>query len=402
MFDRMLLRAFCSLIVPFLVLGCVESEPSGTTGSSSTGDIPLGPPPKIVWSATSLTDAPTARHAHTAVWTGSKMIIWGGDIGGMPSVTNTGGIYDPETDTWKPTSTTGAPAPRFSHVAAWTGSKMLIWGGFGTSNLEPAGGLYDPETDTWTAMSTTGQPALRTQATAVWTGSKLIVWGGITGSNPVGTGGMYDPATDTWAEVNPAGAPSPRVGHRAAWSGKVMLIWGGNNFSDWLSTGAYFDPEGGPTGVWTNTTASPGAPPARERHTLEFGQSAFIVWGGWNGGPTVDNGGLIEPTKNAWIATNTAGAPSARTNHVGIWAGTHLFVWGGCSENLCTAASLVANGGQFVPDSMGGTWYPIDAQADLTARYSPTAVHAGDYVIVWGGRLDPQTRTNTGARASLL
>ena len=30
------------------------------------------------WTATSTTNAPEARYYHTAVWTGSEMIVWGG------------------------------------------------------------------------------------------------------------------------------------------------------------------------------------------------------------------------------------------------------------------------------------------------------------------------------------
>jgi hypothetical protein len=144
-----------------------------------------------------------------------------------------------------------------------------------------------------------------------------------------------------------------------------------------------------------------GAPPAREKQTLAFVHSVFIVWGGWNGGPTVDTGGFLDPLKNEWTATSIVGTPSARTNHVSISAGTHLLVWGGCRDALCTAADLTADGGQYVPDSMGGTWYPIETQDVLTARYSPTAVYTGDGIVIWGGRLDPQTRTNTGAFAPL-
>src|SRR5205814_7424302 len=33
------------------------------------------------WTATSITNAPTARQSHTTVWTGSEMIIWGGSDG---------------------------------------------------------------------------------------------------------------------------------------------------------------------------------------------------------------------------------------------------------------------------------------------------------------------------------
>jgi hypothetical protein len=43
------------------------------------------------WTPTSTTNAPTARYQHTAVWTGSEMIVWGGGADG--SVLNTGGRY---------------------------------------------------------------------------------------------------------------------------------------------------------------------------------------------------------------------------------------------------------------------------------------------------------------------
>jgi hypothetical protein len=43
------------------------------------------------WTATSTTDAPSARSAHTAVWTGSKMIVWGGNELGSTKL-DTGGV----------------------------------------------------------------------------------------------------------------------------------------------------------------------------------------------------------------------------------------------------------------------------------------------------------------------
>jgi len=76
------------------------------------------------WTAMSTTGAPSARFAHTAVWTGSEMIIWGGSDGS--NALNTGGRYNPATDTWGATSITVA---RGSHTAVWTGSEMIIWGG---------------------------------------------------------------------------------------------------------------------------------------------------------------------------------------------------------------------------------------------------------------------------------
>ena len=42
-----------------------------------------------------------ARRFHTAVWTGSEMIVWGGYYASYPYRLNTGGRYDPATDNWR-------------------------------------------------------------------------------------------------------------------------------------------------------------------------------------------------------------------------------------------------------------------------------------------------------------
>ena len=57
------------------------------------------------------------------------MIIWGG-AGPGPTYFNTGGRYNPDTDGWVATSTTNAPTAREDHTAVWTGSEMIAWGGF--------------------------------------------------------------------------------------------------------------------------------------------------------------------------------------------------------------------------------------------------------------------------------
>src|SRR5438874_9470169 len=91
------------------------------------------------------------------------------------SFLTTGGRYNPGTDSWTATSTTSAPAARENHTAVWTGSEMIVWGGFGGSVLN-TGGRYNPGTDSWTATSTTSAPPARENHTAVWTGSQMIVW----------------------------------------------------------------------------------------------------------------------------------------------------------------------------------------------------------------------------------
>ena len=56
------------------------------------------------------------------------MVVWGGQKDGAPLAD--GARYDPLTDTWTATAGTSAPGERAGHAAVWTGTKMLVWGGF--------------------------------------------------------------------------------------------------------------------------------------------------------------------------------------------------------------------------------------------------------------------------------
>lgn len=56
---------------------------------------------------------------------------------------------------------------------------MLIWGGVNPDGLYlNTGGRYNPVSDTWTSMSVVGAPEARLSHTAIWTGTEMIVWGG--------------------------------------------------------------------------------------------------------------------------------------------------------------------------------------------------------------------------------
>src|SRR5438552_4793598 len=74
------------------------------------------PPCTDEWVATTIANVPEARDTHTAVWTGSEMIVWGGENAGDLT---TGGRYNPSTDSWTATSTTNAPSARIEHTSIW-------------------------------------------------------------------------------------------------------------------------------------------------------------------------------------------------------------------------------------------------------------------------------------------
>src|SRR5262245_711997 len=133
------------------------------------------------------------RIMHSAVWTYAEMIVWGG--GSEHQFYNDGGLYDPAKDQWRAVSQKDAPSGRWGHAAVWTGTEMIVWGGrssFAAADHKNDGGLYNPETDTWRPMSQVNAPTPRSQMAAVWTGQELIVWGGMGdgGESPV-SGGCY-------------------------------------------------------------------------------------------------------------------------------------------------------------------------------------------------------------------
>ena len=257
-------------------------------------------PDADTWSPMSGTLAPSPRSHHTAVWTGTEMIVWGGLASGglgLPS----GGRYDPSTDSWSPTSTASAPDGRLFHSAIWTGTRMLIWGGWkgtGPSGLD-TGGRYDPATDSWLATSVIAVPSARNKHTAVWTGSEMVVWGGRVGGSPSNQGGRYDPLTDSWQATSLVSPPSPREGHSSLWSGTEMIVWGGRGgagASTYLQDGKRYNPA---ANSWSAISVV-SAPSKRQQHSVVWADSEMVIWGGDTGGNIAHSGGRYLPSLDSW------------------------------------------------------------------------------------------------------
>ena len=72
------------------------------------------------------------------------------------SVLGTGAHYDPQTDSWTPTTLVNAPGPRFDHSAVWTGDEMIVWGGSqkvgSVTTFLDSGGRYAPILDAASQM----------------------------------------------------------------------------------------------------------------------------------------------------------------------------------------------------------------------------------------------------------
>jgi len=339
-------------------------------------------PEQGAWQATSSVEVPTARQLHTAVWTGSRMIIWGGDEEGADSAT--GGVFDPATNEWTPLSA-DASQSRFLHTAVWTSSKMVVWGGERFPFYLASGAIYDPQDGSWTPTSTLDAPQPRSGHSAVWTGTRMIVWGGAGNPGPfLATGGLYDPEAGHWAGTATADAPEPRFLHATVWTGSRMIVWGGAALSGALASGGVYDPTGD---AWT-PTATEGAPSARYEHTSVWTGSRMIVWGGYDGGAPTATGASYDPATKKWAQISGDGAPAARFRHRAVWTGSKMIVWGGFGSGF------LDSGGIYDPEA--DAWSPTSAEGAPAGRFWHSAVWTGSKMVVWGGMGAGSFKLNTG------
>lgn len=360
------------------------------------------------WSSVSTNGAPAAREQHSAIWTGTKMIIWGGIFveptgwGAVITHFNSGGSYDPAANTWSAVSTVGAPTGRYKHTAAWTGTRMVIWGGTEDNDgYLNTGGRYDPSANTWASVTTSGAPTARWEPTSVWTGSRVLVWGGYADDpdrHPA-VGGSYNPANNTWTNMSVMPAisePGARRNATALWTGSEMIIWGGENDASYLRSGGRYNPAGN---SWTSLSMS-NAPAARVDHTAVWTGTEMLVWGGYNG-QMLGSGGRYNPALNTWSPISTNTAPSARRAHTAVWTGDAMIVWGGYTSQA-KRNTFLDTGGRFDPGT--DRWSQTSTNRSPEARAGHTAIWTGNEMVIWGGYFTTgsvvrvTTYLNSGAR----
>ncbi|MDO8505719.1 MAG: hypothetical protein Q7S48_04035 [bacterium] len=291
-----------------------------------------------------------ARALHTAIWTSSEMVIWGGyNAGNSVWLHPIGAALVTSPSSWRPLTDSVESIfflPRNNHTAVWTGSEMVIWGGEASISTYNSGARYSPIEDSWTTVATSNGPSARTLHTAVWTGSEMVIWGGCasqltSGCGRINTGGRYNPADGAWLTISAVNVPTARYGHTAVWTGSEMIVWGGTTTSGTTFTGGRYDPI---SDTWISTSLI-SAPTARLYHTAVWTGSEMVIWGGQVSGGNTSTGGRYNPTTDAWVVTPIAGAPSERNGHTAVWTGSEMIVWGGRSSS----GLVLSSGGLYTP-----------------------------------------------------
>jgi len=162
------------------------------------------------------------------------VLVWGGcdtaegncDDGRTGSFTD-GALYDPATDAW--TSLPAGPlGGGFRSVATWTGDEVVIVVPDAADGRRPSVAAFDPATRAWRTLSAPPEGAPTGETVLVWTGSDLVLWGGYVGidmTTSTGAGLVLDPRTGTWRALEPSS--DPRRGHTALWTSRGMFVTGG-------------------------------------------------------------------------------------------------------------------------------------------------------------------------------
>jgi hypothetical protein len=176
----------------------------------------------------------SARDQETALWTGSDLLVWGGQTTSGSHMLRDGALFDPRSGKW--TVIPPSPlTPRAGTSSVWTGHLALLWGGVTNdtatvSSASNSGAAFDPSTDQWTRLPPSPLSP-REGATALWTGKLAIFIGGEPPNGGFGAadvdGAAYDPNTHRWAQlpslpIKGLGAP---VGVTAIWNGRELIAW---------------------------------------------------------------------------------------------------------------------------------------------------------------------------------
>lgn len=293
-----------------------------------------------------------ARMGPSGVWTGSEVIIWGGyhssgSIGrpetGYP---RSGAAYTRYGDDWR--AIAKAPIPgRYAHLAGWTGREMIIWGGY-TENWRqgtpPVGAAYNPRTDRWRTIA---QAPLRwgQTRTSTMTDSEWVV--AITTKREIVVA-AYDPAADSWRLLPPVpGAPTEQ--NQLVWTDVELVYLNGHEEMFRLAKGAAtwersIGGSFGPQAVWT-------------------GSELFAV-------PRYNDGSLAryDDAEGEWQSIPGPPLEGARL----IWTGTH--------------ALLIADheAPSYLYNPATEVWLELSWPQRLSIE-NHVSVWADDQLVEWGG-----------------
>jgi hypothetical protein len=225
-----------------------------------------------------------------------KVMIEGGINSVFTALASTE-LYDPATNSFAPVSGTASMnLPRqFATATLLPNGKVLIAGGFGLSNYLASTDLYDPVANTFAPVSGTAtMNTARYEATAILLpNGKVLIAGGFGSSNYLASTELYDPATNTFAPVSGTATMNTARYFPTATllpNGKV-LIAGGYMAGELASTELY-DPA---TNTFAPASGTASMNAAREEATATLLPNGKVLIAGGFGSSTFASTELYTP-----------------------------------------------------------------------------------------------------------
>ncbi len=360
------------------------------------------------------------RMVHHAVWTGSELLIHGGQSGTHTDpLLRSGLAFDPATGAWRDL----APSPVFvggwpPNDAYWTGKRMIVAGMtpdpaadgadsdgqairvlsyypdddrwsvseplpeerligpgatafsgselflFGGSNNDPldTAWSFDLETDTWRQLPDPGIPAVEESA-GVWTGTEAVFHGGYTVGGTDNIHVAFDPETRQWRELPDDGGHWIQS-HRLIWTGSEIVVTGGHAGPSHDAGLRIFDPA---TETWRRSAPIP--VPATEDPAAAWTGDRLLLWGGHatygglddDGDHVMGTGAIYEPDTDSWTILNGSSLDD-RCHHSGTWIDDAYVVFGGITD--CGNPGVLATGTGAVHRPDTGEWEPLTRSGD--------------------------------------
>ncbi|MFK8137878.1 MAG: kelch repeat-containing protein [Bdellovibrionales bacterium] len=338
----------------------------------------------------SIQNMPGARYWHDLVWTGERLITFGGRWGsGSGEYSNTGYIYNPQTNSWATLSPSDMKQ-RFSSDYAnvgtylsWTGEDMIVTGG-GSSGTGVADKKYNPATDTWTDIASF--PSYSSyMSRVIWTGSHVVYHYGANNA-------AYDYKADVWLGVSSPTTRNYGSGAFVYTGSEALQCFGSSKTSDFCESLDLTSLNNPLTNMaknsWLDIDSSSYFP--RKNHSLDWTGSHALAFGGQDSsGSYLESLVKYDPLENSWDSIVVSGSPAARALHSSIWTGTKLFVFGGKSTS-----GALSDGHVF--DYSNSSWSTISNTNSPSARYDFKMIQLDHRLLVWGGN-NGTTQLNDGA-----
>jgi len=199
------------------------------------------------WTKKSLTNKPTFRIGHkmSTIWGTDKVLLFGGlNASSMTYYKNTW-VYKHNNNTWVNMSPSGnVPSARYYHAMAsvYDTDKVVLFGGnIGGINNDNETWVYDYGDNKWTKMSPANKPSIRERhnLATLWDTDKVVLFGGYNSGSYYNDTWVYDLSDDNWTKLTITGEPSKRSTFGMAMVNQTnkIVLFGGR----------------GPTGVYNDT-----------------------------------------------------------------------------------------------------------------------------------------------------